>query len=159
MLSAMTSSAAADLAARIRPALTQLYVMHARATGSSDLTSPQVCLLKQLADGGEARTSELARRQNIQMPTASNAVHQLANRGYLDRVRDSSDRRGVRVHITDEGRAALERVTSERNQYFAKMLEVLSEEDLQELEKVSHLVLRLAEKYASLLEQTPHIEL
>lgn len=130
MLSAMTSSTAADLAARIRPALTQLYVMHARATGSSDLTSPQVCLLKQLA-----------------------------NRGYLDRVRDSSDRRGVRVHITDEGRAALERVTSERNQYFAKMLEVLSEEDLQELEKVSHLVLRLAEKYASLLEQTPHIEL
>lgn len=81
------------------------------------------------------------------MPTASNALHQLEQRELVHRVRDESDRRGVRVELTPLGADELSRVGEERERYLADMIATLSEEDAQELDKLADIILKLADSY------------
>ena len=76
----MTSQAHRELAARIRPALTKLYVLYFRLAETSDLTGPQLTILSRLDNEGPARISQIAKAEGIRMPTASNALHQLEDR-------------------------------------------------------------------------------
>ena len=49
----------------------------------------------------------------------------------VERIRDSKDRRGVRVELTDRGREELHRVSDERNQQMAEMFSTLTQEELE----------------------------
>lgn len=143
----MTSSTPANIARRIRPAMTKLYVMYFRIAEQSDLTGPQLSIMSRLQDNGPSRISQVAREEGIRMPTASNALHQLEQRELVHRVRDESDRRGVRVELTALGAAELRRVGEERERYLADMISTLSEEDAQELDKLTDIILKLADSY------------
>lgn len=143
----MTSSTPANIARRIRPAMTKLYVMYFRIAEQSDLTGPQLSIMSRLQDNGPSRISQVAREEGIRMPTASNALHQLEQRELVHRVRDESDRRGVRVELTALGAAELRRVGEERERYLADMISTLSEEDAQELDKLADIILKLADSY------------
>lgn len=116
----MTSTTPEDIAARIRPAMTKLYVMYFRIAEQSDLTGPQLSIMARLKDNGPARISQIAREEGIRMPTASNALHQLEQRELVERIRDEQDRRGVRVRLTRLGVSELERVGEERTKYLAR---------------------------------------
>lgn len=143
----MTSSTPANIARRIRPAMTKLYVMYFRIAEQSDLTGPQLSIMSRLQENGPSRISQVAREEGIRMPTASNALHQLEQRELVHRVRDESDRRGVRVELTDLGATELNRVGEERERYLAEMIATLSEEDAQELDKLADIILKLADSY------------
>ena len=143
----MTSSTPANIARRIRPAMTKLYVMYFRIAEQSDLTGPQLSIMSRLQENGPSRISQVAREEGIRMPTASNALHQLEQRELVHRVRDESDRRGVRVELTDLGATELNRVGEERERYLADMIATLSEEDAQELDKLADIILKLADSY------------
>lgn len=143
----MTSSTPAHIARRIRPAMTKLYVMYFRIAEQSDLTGPQLSIMSRLQENGPSRISQVAREEGIRMPTASNALHQLEQRELVHRVRDESDRRGVRVELTPLGAAELNRVGEERERYLADMIATLSEEDAQELDKLADIILKLADSY------------
>ncbi|MBF6842145.1 MarR family transcriptional regulator, partial [Acinetobacter baumannii] len=138
----MTSSTPANIARRIRPAMTKLYVMYFRIAEQSDLTGPQLSIMSRLQENGPSRISQVAREEGIRMPTASNALHQLEQRELVHRVRDESDRRGVRVELTDLGATELNRVGEERERYLADMIATLSEEDAQELDKLADIILK-----------------
>lgn len=143
----MTSPTPADIAERIRPALTKLYVMYFRISEQSDLTGPQLSIMTRLKEKGPMRISQIAREEGIRMPTASNALHQLERRELVDRVRDEKDRRGVRVQLTALGLSELRRVGSEREKYLADMLATLSEDDLAKTDEFVDVVNRLSESY------------
>lgn len=143
----MTSSTPANIARRIRPAMTKLYVMYFRIAEQSDLTGPQLSIMSRLQENGPSRISQVAREEGIRMPTASNALHQLEQRELVHRVRDESDRRGVRVELTDLGATELNRVGEERERHLADMIATLSEEDAQELDKLADIILKLADSY------------
>lgn len=81
------------------------------------------------------------------MPTASNALHQLEQRGLVERLRDTSDRRGVRVRLTVQGSDELARVGEERIQYLAEMLSSLNEEQLRAANEITDVINALAESY------------
>lgn len=83
------------------------------------------------------------------MPTASNALHLLENRGYVERLRDSEDRRGVRVRLTDEGNSALNRVGQERTEYLTTMLDSLPDELLQKAPAAIEMINALAETFGN----------
>lgn len=138
-----------DIAAQIRPAMTKLYVTYFRMAEQSDLTGPQLTILTRLAEHGASRISEVARQEGIRMPTASNALHQLEHRGMVERIRDTSDRRGVRVQLTELGRTELKRVGDERTTYLAEMLSSLSPEKLEIAEQIVPVVTELAERYSA----------
>ncbi|MBN9644357.1 MarR family winged helix-turn-helix transcriptional regulator [Corynebacterium mendelii] len=136
-----------DLAAKIRPALTKLYVTYFRMAEQSDLTGPQITILTRLEEHGASRISEVARQEGIRMPTASNALHQLEHRGLVERIRDTSDRRGVRVQLTKFGRAELARVGEERTRYLGQLFAYWEPEELDQVAKLAPLVEILADRY------------
>lgn len=86
------------------------------------------------------------------MPTASNALHQLEQRGMVDRIRDTTDRRGVLVTLTELGASELERVGEERTKYLAEMLSSLDEEHLRKADDLSGLINTLADNYGTTLD-------
>ena len=71
---AMTAATPESVAAQIRPALTQLYVMYFRMAEQSDLTGPQLTIMTRLNNLGAARISEIARLEGIRMPTDWSSV-------------------------------------------------------------------------------------
>lgn len=150
----MTSSNPEDIAARIRPAMTKLYVMYFRIAEQSDLTGPQLSILARLKEKGPSRISQIAREEGIRMPTASNALHQLEQRELVERIRDEQDRRGVRVKLTRLGESELDRVGDERTKYLAEMISTLNEEDLARAGDLVDIINKLADSYGADLIDT-----
>ncbi|AJK69992.1 MarR family winged helix-turn-helix transcriptional regulator [Corynebacterium marinum] len=150
----MTSTTPEDIAARIRPAMTKLYVMYFRIAEQSDLTGPQLSIMARLKDNGPARISQIAREEGIRMPTASNALHQLEQRELVERIRDEQDRRGVRVRLTRLGVSELERVGEERTKYLAEMIGTLGDEDLARAGELVDIINKLADSYGTDLIDT-----
>ncbi|MBX8995165.1 MULTISPECIES: MarR family winged helix-turn-helix transcriptional regulator [Corynebacterium] len=150
----MTKPNPEDIAARIRPALTKLYVMYFRIAEQSDLTGPQLSIMARLKDNGPSRISEIARGEGIRMPTASNALHQLEQRELVDRIRDENDRRGVRVALTPLGESELKRVGDERTKYLADMISTLDDSELERASELAEVINKLAEVYGADLIDT-----
>lgn len=131
----------------LRPAMTKLYVTYFRKAAQSSLTGPQLTILTHLAKGTAERVSEVARKEGIRMPTASNSIHQLEERKLVERVRDEGDRRGVLVKITEKGRAELTEVGNERTQHFAKMLETLDADELALVAQITPIIHKMSDLY------------
>lgn len=55
------------------------------------------------------KASDLARSLNVTMPTVTQMVNVLEARGLLERHRDPSDRRAVRLRLTEQGEAVMSR--------------------------------------------------
>lgn len=138
---------ALDVAAQIQPALNKLVVIFQRTTEGGSLTTSQVSIMNQLRTRGAARVSQVAAAELIRMPTASNALYQLEQRGFIERTRDEKDRRGVMVQLTKKGLAELEQVSQERAQALAEILRWLDDDGLQTAREVSDLINKLAEIY------------
>ena len=51
--------------------------------------------------------SELAETQSVSLPTMSNSVSRLEERGWVERKRSDDDRRKVMIHLTPAGREVL----------------------------------------------------
>lgn len=145
----MSSLTPEEIARRIRPALTKLYVMYFRLSEQSSLTGPQLSIMTRLQESGPSRISHLARAEGIRMPTASNALHQLEQRGLVDRIRDTADRRGVLVTLTELGSNELKRVGDERTKYLAEMLSTLSDEQMAKADDLIELVNDLGDNYGA----------
>lgn len=145
----MTDVTPEDLAARVRPALTKLYVLYFRRSANSDLSGPQLTILSRLAENGPSRISRIAELEDIRMPTASNALHQLEQMGLVERIRDTKDRRGVQVQLTDRGAEELERVNGERDEQMAEVLRMLPPEKLGRAEELVDIITELSEVYGN----------
>lgn len=145
----MTDLTPEDLATRVRPALTKLYVLYFRRSANSDLSGPQLTILSRLAEHGPSRISKIAELEDIRMPTASNALHQLETLKLVERIRDTKDRRGVQVELTDHGRSELERVNKERDAQMAEVLKMLPPEKLERTAELVDIITELADVYGN----------
>ncbi len=65
--------------------------------------------LSEIDRGGGISVNGLAECMALHQTTASNLVNALVQRGLIDRVKDPTDRRMVRLHVLTEGRRALRR--------------------------------------------------
>lgn len=146
-MSQKPSEDAYKVAQEIRPFLTKLYVAYSRIAEHSDITGPQLSIMERLIESGPMRISQLAQEEGIRMPTASNTLHQLEQRDLVHRVRDETDRRGVKVEITDRGIKEYDRVADERTQYVAEMISTLDAESLTQLKEATPALAELARSY------------
>ncbi len=80
-----------------------------QAEGPERLTMPQLRCLQAFGADGAALTTHLARRMKVAVPTMTSMIDGLAERGLVTRHPDPADRRQVRIVMTDEGRAVLDR--------------------------------------------------
>src|SRR6202521_3614415 len=66
--------------------------------------------------------TELASLQGVSLPTMSNSISAMVERGWVRRAAPESDRRVVMIEVTAVGRAALERVSRCAETHLADVL-------------------------------------
>lgn len=69
--------------------------------------------------------SDLASLQGVSLPTMSNSISAMVERGWVRRVAPEGDRRVVMIDVTPVGRAALERVSRAAEAHLADVLATL----------------------------------
>lgn len=90
-------------------------------------------VLSLLDEHGPSGISQLAAHDRCSQPTMSGAVAGLAERGWVEKTPDPNDARVLLVHLTDEGRKALETVRDRNAAAVAAAIEAhpeLTSEDL-----------------------------
>jgi MarR family transcriptional regulator, organic hydroperoxide resistance regulator len=83
-----------------------------RFMGSYGLTPHGLAVLSYLEHGSALTQRELARRCGVAPSTLNHTVDHLARAGWVERRRDASDRRLVRLALTGSGQRHLEQVQS-----------------------------------------------
>lgn len=89
-----------------------IRAMHLRSRQlerSVGLTVPQLVVLKEVAESDGLPVGLLAKRASLSQATITTIVDRLEQRQTVERKRDAVDRRKVLIHITDTGRAILEK--------------------------------------------------
>ncbi len=82
---------------------------------------------------GPLNLSDLARQHNVSLPTASNSVTTLVQRGLVERRTASHDRRQVIIEVTPAGREMLQTLRARAEKRVAEVLASLSDAELDQL--------------------------
>lgn len=67
------------------------------------VTSPQLWVLKTLAQDGDLTLGDLSKRMSVHPSTITRVVDRLEKKGYVIRIRNQRDRRLVKVQLTPKG--------------------------------------------------------
>ena len=96
----------------------------AELRASGELPAPaHFGLLSMLSAQPHARTlTDLAALQGVSLPTMSNSISALVDRGWVQRATAGADRRQVVIEVTPTGRAALDRVSTCAERHLAEVL-------------------------------------
>jgi DNA-binding MarR family transcriptional regulator len=142
-----TTDETAELAGRLRLAVTRL-ARQLRQTSDSDLSPTQSAVLATLDNHGPVTLGELAELERVASPTITKVTGILQERGLVEKVTDPNDRRFVRVELTGEGKALVERSRARKTAWLARQLHDLSDDELERLaaaaEVLEHLTARKA---------------
>jgi DNA-binding MarR family transcriptional regulator len=83
------------------------------------------------------RQTDLNRHVLLSQPALSRMVDRLADQGLVERVVDPGDRRGLRLSLTEEGRAVQRRIGRRHGRSVAReMLKELTPDELRQLEEL-----------------------
>lgn len=96
-----------------------------KAAGERGLTPTQGQILASLLSGA-LKPSEIAEQLGVKLPTVSDSVKALEDKSLVQRERDSSDARSVRISLTAAGQQQAQQV-SEWPDFLLSTVEVLSE--------------------------------
>lgn len=107
------------------------------------LTSLQFHVVATLGMYGSLTMSALAETMEMQKQSATKIVNQLVAIGFLRRIDDETDRRIVRVDITPEAKAYLDRFSIENMKQVSKSFESLSDGEFAELQQAIATVNRI----------------
>ncbi|MEU9292043.1 MarR family transcriptional regulator [Streptomyces sp. NPDC048275] len=138
--------------AEIERALTRISYLTGRvrqherlmALAGLPLDRAAVALLRQVADTGSLRPSELANLLSVEASHVTRQVQQLEKAGYLTRVPDPDDRRAQRIELTPAGQDAVDRTREASRRGMLVALADWSPEDLRQLATLCH---RLADDF------------
>jgi DNA-binding MarR family transcriptional regulator len=87
----------------------------------------------------------LAIHEQVQKPTVTRILAELIERGLAARTPDPLDGRMAWVQVTPEGRRLLQRIRRRHDEYLAKRLKRLSNDELVILERAADILERLTE--------------
>lgn len=134
----------AQLAARLRDAITRLNRRVRQARPVGDLTVTQLSALTSLRLAGALTPRELADIERVQPPTMTKIVAKLEERGLVRRVPHATDGRQVILSVTDEGLLVLAGVERARDGWLASRLAELSQDDRDTLQRAAEILQQMA---------------
>ncbi|MFD1362185.1 MarR family winged helix-turn-helix transcriptional regulator [Lentibacillus salinarum] len=89
------------------------------------ITSPQFVALQFLVDD-DLTIGELSSKNGLAFSTTTDLVDRLEKNELVERVRDTSDRRVVRIHVLPKGKTIIEDVVEKRQEYLGDVLKNFS---------------------------------
>lgn len=99
-----------------------------RHLSAFDITPAQFDALVELVRGGEMTMGDLCDRLSLASSTMTDLIDRMERVGFVQRTRDASDRRVVRVHAEEKGQAIIDGVLRTRAAYLASVLAQMPEE-------------------------------
>jgi DNA-binding MarR family transcriptional regulator len=138
-----TSKADPQLAALMRelhPIIISERCAFAQRCRDLSLSTAHIYLMTLLESHGPLAMTQLAELLQMALPNATGLVDRVHERGIVDRVRDSSDRRVVLVRLTRPGRALLRKLELIRRRRLALALQSMAVAHRDQLiESIHHL--------------------
>jgi DNA-binding MarR family transcriptional regulator len=80
---------------------------------------------------GPLPMSQLAEALDVSQASTTGIVDRMEQRGLIERQRDDDDRRVTRVALTERGRVVIERLGAERREKLGRLLEELTDDELE----------------------------
>ncbi|MEV4825363.1 MarR family transcriptional regulator [Micromonospora sp. NPDC049274] len=134
----------AQLAPQLRDAITRLNRRVRQARPVGDLTVTQLSALTSLRLAGALTPRELADVERVQPPTMTKIVAKLEDRGLVQRTPHPTDGRQVILAATEGGQAVLDQFERARNEWLARRLAELDENDRETLHRAAEILQQLA---------------
>jgi DNA-binding MarR family transcriptional regulator len=108
------------------------------------LTSPQLAVLRQVAEGVNLSPTTIGEALHLSQPTVTGVLQRLEDAGLISREKSTVDRRSVIATVTEEGRALLAKAPPLlRDQFRVQMSELpdyRQSELLSSLQLVAHML-------------------
>ena len=104
------------------------------------ITRTQQVIMLTLGVNGSLTMSGLASKINTSNEQATRAVAQLVEKGFIERMHDSANRRIIRIKLTDEAKAFVEQIKREMHEDFLERFSVFTDEELEELAKATNII-------------------
>ena len=117
-----------EVASRLRIAVNRLQ-RRLRQQSLGGLSPAQASALASVHRHGNPSLGELAALEQVQPPTMTKIVANLADAGMVTREADAKDRRSARVRLTPAGERALERMRTLKNAFLLRRLEELDTDE------------------------------
>lgn len=133
-----------DRVRRLALSLRSLVVGRAEAWADVELTMPQMRALFLVRASGQVTVGGLAGATGVRLASASALVDRLARAGLVEREVDQDDRRRVRVGLSPAGEEWLSDLDERASARFDGLLEGMSPEGLEALERALEELVRLA---------------
>lgn len=94
-----------------------------------DITTPQFNALLILVNNGNLTIGELGERMFLACSTATDLIDRMERNELVTRVRDTNDRRVIRLQVTDKGHQMVKEVLEARKRYLSSVVQHLPEEE------------------------------
>lgn len=111
-----------------------------------EITNPQLDALLVLREFGELTMGELCAKMYLACSTATDLIDRMERNGLIERVRDTNDRRVIRLRMLAKGNAVIDEVLAARRSYLATILAELDVADkerlIQSLDQLNYLMTR-----------------
>lgn len=107
------------------------------------ITPPQFVALQWLKEHGDMTIGDLSAKMYLANSTTTDLIDRMEKTDLVQRVRSTSDRRVVHIHLLDKGRQIIEQVIRARQQY---LQEVLSNFEVEEVTEIRHRITQLYEE-------------
>lgn len=99
------------------------------------ITPPQFTALVWLQEEGDMTIGELSQKMYLACSTMTDLVDRMEKNDVVERVRDTRDRRVVRIHLLDKGVALIQDVMKARQAYLSEVMSHFSEDEIKEILK------------------------
>lgn len=114
-----------------------------------DLTIVQTQILREIKDNKNHSIGSLAKIMNIQSGNTSSMCKQLEKKGFLQRNRDKSDERIVKLELTDKGLSTIYEIDNILKEKYSSVLSNENSEDLLDiiagLQNLKDLLMKMSE--------------
>ncbi|QKS71972.1 MarR family transcriptional regulator [Paenalkalicoccus suaedae] len=98
------------------------------------ITPPQFIALQWLHEYGDMTIGELSTKMYLACSTTTDLVDRMEKNELVERVKDTNDRRVVRIHLLDRGKTIIQEVINQRQEYLDNVLSGFSQENTDFLE-------------------------
>lgn len=132
----MKHQAILNCASRLREAGNAFILAELKKVGLHDIAPSHGDILSQLLTCESRNMSELAGHAHRTKSTVTTLVTKLEKSGYVERIPDPEDSRGVKVRLTDKGRSLKPAFNAISDGLQQLVLSRLTEEEAEELERL-----------------------